>query len=228
MPTAYKNRVCGYCSSALEQPSAGRPRRWCSPACRQAGYAQRKRRRPARNEWWTPEHLRERVLAGHEVVLDAAACAASRLVEEYLGPDHPNPGRRDALAFDDWHELAQTSHLARSVSGENGGGAVVWLNAPFLPSKTLGEFLSRAVSTASAGTTVVGLVPSATGTRWWWDHVSEAGAEVEFLRGRLAFGGPHAGTGQATVAPWACALITWSAARLALVSAARADASTVT
>ncbi|QWC83708.1 phage N-6-adenine-methyltransferase [Nocardioidaceae bacterium] len=157
-----------------------------------------------RNEWWTPAELRARVLAEHRIVLDAAACAQSKLVDEYLGPDHQLPGRRDALAFDHWHDLVD-----HALGDCEGAPAVVWLNAPYLPSKTLYEFLGRAVATAAAGTTVLALVPSATGTRWWWDHVLDGGGSVEFLRGRLAFTGPHAGSGSATVAPWACALVTW-------------------
>ena len=103
---------------------------------------------------------------------------------------------RDALAFDDWAGLVRR-------------GQVVWLNPPYTPASVLGAFLGRAVATAEAGRGVVALVPASTGAAWWWEHVVDAGARVEFLRGRLAFGGPHAGAGRGMVAPWASALVEW-------------------
>lgn len=133
------------------------------------------------------------MLARWPVTLDAAACSVSALVPSYLGPDHPDPARKDALAFDDWAELA--------------GDGVVYLNPPYLPAVLLGRFLARAAATGRAGSPVVGLVPASTGTRWWWEHVVETGAAVEFLRGRLAFTGPHATPGQC--APWSSALVVW-------------------
>ena len=135
------------------------------------------------------------MLARWPLTLDAAARADNTLVPGYLGPDHPNPGRRDALRFEHWAALA--------------GGGVVWLNPPYVPTVTLSRFLGRAVATARAGVPVVGLLPASTGARWWWEHVIGAGAEVEFLRGRLSFHGPHARPGGAS-APWASALVLWS------------------
>lgn len=199
MPTAYRRRTCGHCSAPLTQPTSGHPRRWCSTACRQAAYEQRRRRRSPRNDWYTPEPLRSRVQAQWPLVLDAAATSQSTLAPTYLGLDHVDPGRRNALAFANWHDLAQSA-----------GGGVVWLNPPYLPSATLGAFLARAVSTAQAGTAVAGLVPASTGTRWWWTHIVDAGARVEFLRGRLSFTGPHAASDARSTAPWACALVEWS------------------
>lgn len=117
---------------------------------------------------------------------------------DYLGPDHTDAARRDALKFDGWASLVPP-------------GGVVWLNPPYTPVKTLSAFLSRAVITAATGRTVVGLVPASTGAAWWWEHVIDAGADIQFLRGRLAFSGPHAGAGPATVAPWASALVVWPA-----------------
>ena len=125
--------------------------------------------------------------------LDAAAEADSALVPNYLGPDHADATRRDALAFEHWAELAAPLD--------------VWLNAPYAPTPYLSKFLSRATVTAKHGTRVVGLLPASTGANWWWTHVIEAGARVEFLRGRLAFTGPHARTG--SVAPWPSAIVIW-------------------
>lgn len=139
------------------------------------------------------------MLAEYPIALDAAACGTSTLVaDHYLGLDHPDPDRRDALAFDSW------AHLVPA-------GGAVWLNPPYVPVAVMSAFLHRAVATAADGVPVVGLVPASTGARWWWDHVVDAGADVEFLRGRLSFGGPHAAPGTAHTAPWASALVRWPA-----------------
>jgi hypothetical protein len=114
-------------------------------------------------------------------------------VPSYLGLDHPDEARRDALAHPHWAALA----------GDDGA---VWLNPPYTPATLLSTFLERAAATAAAGVPVIGLVPASTGAVWWWQHVVGAGAQVEFLRGRVSFVGPHS-TG--TPAPWASALTTW-------------------
>lgn len=124
------------------------------------------------------------------IALDAAACAQSRLVPDYLGPDHVVPARRDALTRD-WHALAD--------------GGAVYLNGPYTPS-LLRQFLAKAVETSTQGTDVVGLVPASTDTRWWHDYVTSSRASVEFLRGRLRFGGPHATGGPAM---FGSALVVW-------------------
>lgn len=193
MKRAARRRVCVSCPNEIEQPASGRPRQYCSDACRQYAYAQRKRRRPVRSDWWTPLEVREDVLARWTVGLDAAATVQAALVENYLGPDHADPARRDALAFENWAGLLPV-------------GQVVWLNPPYTPAPFLEGFLQRAVATAAAGVTVAGLVPASTGTDWWWRNIVEPGAEVEYLRGRLVYGGPHSTGGPA---PWASALVTW-------------------
>ena len=51
------------------------------------------------------------------------------------------------------------------------------------------------------------LLPAKVGTGWWSEHVDEAGAEVEFLRGRLTYSGPHS-TGNP--APFPSALVVYA------------------
>lgn len=134
----------------------------------------------------------ERVALG----LDAAACADSTLVAgNWLGPTHDDPDLRDALAFDDWAALTPA-------------GTAVWVNPPYTPVATLRAFLDRAVATAAAGRDVWALVPAATGSAWFQDLVVGAGGVPEFLRGRLAFTGPHSTGGQA---PWPSAIVVYAA-----------------
>lgn len=186
---------CLVCREPIEQATTGRPRTYCSDACRQRAWYQRSKRRPPahRSEWWTPEPLRDVVLARWPLKLDAAATSESTLVPDYLGPDHVDETRRNALAYRHWGDLV-------------GPGDHIWLNPPYSPPGYLREFLQRAAATAQAGATVVGLLPAATGTEWWWDNVVDAGAEVEYLRGRVAYTGPHS-TGQAPM--WASAIVVW-------------------
>jgi len=114
--------------------------------------------------------------------------------ENWIGPTHPDPTRRDALALEHWADLAPA-------------GTAIWVNPPYAP-KLLPQFLLKAAATAAAGRSVVALVPASTGTNWWHRSVVEVQADVEFLRGRLVFGGPHSTGGPA---PWPSALVTYPA-----------------
>lgn len=67
-----------------------------------------------------------------------------------------------------------------------GVGAKVWLNPPY--GREIGLWVAKAVEEAAAGATVVCLLPARTDTRWWHDFVIKHG-KVEFVRGRLKFGG---------------------------------------
>lgn len=195
MPRA---QTCARCRTSLPEPAAtGRPRRYCSTACRKAAYRRRasKPLRAARADWWTPPEVADHIRIEHHLGLDAAACERSTLVaDNWLGPNHHDPTRRDALAHDHWADLTPK-------------GATVWVNPPYAP-PVLTKFLTRAAATAAAGTPVVALVPASTGTNWWHRTVVEAGASVEFIRGRLVFGGPHSTGGPA---PWPSALVTYQA-----------------
>lgn len=115
------------------------------------------------------------------------------MCERYLGPDHPLPEYRQALAFDSWHQFVEP-------------GQVAYMNPPYTPTGTLNAFLERAVATAAAGVPVVGLVPASVGTRWWNRWVAGQASTIEILEGRLRFAGPHSSGG---AAPWASALVVW-------------------
>ena len=60
-----------------------------------------------------------------------------------------------------------------------------WMNPPY--GRTIGHWMKKAYESAKAGATVVCLVPARTDTAWWHDYAIKG--EVEFLRGRLKFGG---------------------------------------
>lgn len=195
-----RRRVCAGCRAPLEHAGTGRPREYCGQRCRQAAWGRRRRaeqRRRAvadRSQWWTPPDLRKGVLDTWDIGLDAAACNESALVDQWLGPTHPDEHRRDALTVV-WADLVEP-------------GPVVYCNPPYYPSTLLGRFLARCVDTAGRGVAVTALIPASPCTAWWMRWIAGGGAEVEFLPGRLAYDGPFA---SGSVAPFGAALVHWPA-----------------
>lgn len=62
---------------------------------------------------------------------------------------------------------------------------VCWMNPPY--GRTIGLWMKKAYESSLAGATVVCLVPARTDTKWWHDYAIKG--EVEFIKGRLKFGG---------------------------------------
>jgi phage N-6-adenine-methyltransferase len=77
----------------------------------------------------------------------------------------------------------------------------VWMNPPY--GREIGRWMRKAYESAEAGkATVVCLVPARTDTAWWHDYAAKG--KVEFIRGRLKFGGsPHS-------APFPSALVVFN------------------
>jgi phage N-6-adenine-methyltransferase len=120
--------------------------------------------------WATPRSYYEKVAKEFDFTLDAAALQSSTLVpENWYGPDHADPDRRDAFTRD-WTADAK--------------GGVIWLNPPY--GKTIKEWMKKADEESKKGSTVVCLVPSRTDTAWF--HDSCIHHEVRYIRGRLKFG----------------------------------------
>ena len=120
--------------------------------------------------WTTPRKFFDEINNEFFFSLDAAALKASTLVpNNWFGPDHDDPNRRDALVKD-W--------------GEASYRGAVWLNPPY--GRSIKDWVAKANSEAKKGITVVCLVPARTDTNWWWD--SCAHHEIRFIKGRLKFG----------------------------------------
>lgn len=62
---------------------------------------------------------------------------------------------------------------------------VCWMNPPY--GRTIGQWMRKAYESSLNGATVVCLVPARTDTRWWHEYAMRG--EIEFIRGRLRFGG---------------------------------------
>jgi len=60
-----------------------------------------------------------------------------------------------------------------------------WMNPPY--GRTIKEWVKKAYESSRDGATVVCLLPARTDTAWWHDYCMKG--DVEFIRGRLKFGG---------------------------------------
>lgn len=84
------------------------------------------------------------------------------------------------------------------------GEHVVFMNPPY--GREVYAWTAKAVSAASAGATVVGLLPASSDLAWWHRDVLPFAAELRFLRGRVRFltGGPYRASGF-----FASAVVVW-------------------
>lgn len=62
---------------------------------------------------------------------------------------------------------------------------VCWMNPPY--GREIGKWIKKAYEASLSGTIVVCLLPARTDTRWWHDYCAKG--QVEFIKGRLKFGG---------------------------------------
>lgn len=60
-----------------------------------------------------------------------------------------------------------------------------WMNPPY--GRTIKSWMKKAYESSLNGATVVCLVPSRTDTVWWHDYAIKG--DIEFIKGRLKFGG---------------------------------------
>lgn len=156
---------CRQCKTPFEQRQVGRPRLYCSNACREAAKRRRKRQ-PAyfsseTPEWSTPPELFARLDAEHgPFTLDVCATAENAKCERFFT-------RADNALIHPWE-------------------GVCWMNPPY--GRDIGLWVAKAFDTARSGHSVVCLLPVRTDTAWWQRFVEPHG-EVEFIKGRIRFGG---------------------------------------
>lgn len=131
------------------------------------------------DEWRTPAALFDEWNRNEgPFVLDAAALSTNALCTHWLGPDHPDPAKRDALKVD-WSTY----------------GGPVYCNPPY---SNVRDFCAAAAGTALRGAKVVLLVPARTDTRWFHDYIwQKPNVDIHFIKGRVTFvregDGPKAG-----------------------------------
>ena len=118
------------------------------------------------DDWATPQDLWSKLNAVHNFDVDAAASQANHLCHNWYGLDHEDVTRRDGLKSS-WD------------------GEMVWINPPY--GRVIAAWTEAAQLHADLGGSVVMLLPSRTDTRWFHDYCLPN--DVEFIRGRLKFGG---------------------------------------
>jgi len=154
-----------------------------------------------RDDWGTPPELFDRLDAEFQFGLDAAGLAHNARAPAYLGPDHPDPDARDALAVN-WCDRLRDAREAATIRNRNGGFSFelprsIWLNPPY--GREIGAWMAKAREEGTAlqelpprtpwhPPAVVCLVPARTDTAWWHDHVMRA-SEIRLIRGRIRFVG---------------------------------------
>ena len=63
-----------------------------------------------------------------------------------------------------------------------------WMNPPY--GREIGKWVRKAYESArDNGATVVCLLPARTDTAWWHDYIKPYAKSIDFVRGRLKFGG---------------------------------------
>lgn len=162
------NNRCQHCKAPFTPRKVGRPQIYCSKECRQAA-GRRRKRQPAyfsseTPEWATPQELFDQLNARFGFGLDVCATAENAKCERYFT-------RADNALMQTW-------------------AGVCWMNPPY--GREIGLWVAKAHDSARAGATVVCLLPVRSDTVWWQRFVEPAG-EVEFIKGRIRFGGAAAG-----------------------------------
>lgn len=109
--------------------------------------------------WATPQDLFDRLNEKWHFTLDVCATVENAKCEAFF--------------------TAEQDGLAQIWSG------VCWMNPPY--GRAIGHWMAKAYRSSLAGATVVCLVPARTDTAWWHEYAIKG--EIEFLRGRLKFGG---------------------------------------
>lgn len=90
----------------------------------------------------------------------------------------------DVCADDSNHKCA--TYFTKEVDGlKQQWQGVCWMNPPY--GKEISKWMKKAYESSLEGATVVCLVPSRTDTKWWHDYAMKG--EIEFIKGRLKFGG---------------------------------------
>lgn len=117
-------------------------------------------------EWRTPKALFDKIDAVFHFDLDVAATAENALCRNYFTKGD------DAL----------TRYWK----------ATCFMNPPYSRGE-LAKWTRKAVEQSTLGAVIVGLIPSVTDTAFWHDYVLHSSAVI-FLRGRVKFDGPKAGT----------------------------------
>jgi site-specific DNA-methyltransferase (adenine-specific) len=117
----------------------------------------------ATDNWSTPQDLFDRLDAVYNFEWDVCADPINTKVAGCFFTKEQN-----GLSFD-WHKTASR----------------LWMNPPY--GRGIGGWVKKAYEESLKGCTVVCLLPARTDTRWFHDYCTKG--KIEFIKGRLKFGG---------------------------------------
>ena len=115
--------------------------------------------------WATPQDLFDKLNREHAFTLDVCAVADNAKCKKFFSPE------QDGLSLNWWDN-------------------VCWMNPPY--GREIGKWVKKAYDATfpdwqHTGAKVVCLLPARTDTKWFHDYCTKG--KIEFLRGRLKFGG---------------------------------------
>lgn len=112
------------------------------------------------DDWATPQDFFDKVAERFPFTLDVCATPENAKCEQFFTKEHDG--------------------LQQKWEG------VCWMNPPY--GREIGHWVHKAYASSWInGATVVCLVPARTDTKWWHDYCLKG--EIEFIKGRLKFGG---------------------------------------
>lgn len=133
----------------------------------------------AKTDWETPQELFDRLNAIFRFTIDVCATARNAKCRRYFCPPGYEPP--EAVYVDDRYSMGEDG-LEQSWEKE-----ICWMNPPY--GRDIGRWCAKACfESRNRNSAVIALLPARTDTQWWQNWVRPY-ALVDFLPGRLRFGG---------------------------------------
>lgn len=137
-----------------------------------------------REDWMTPQHIRELVASFRDIDLDPCAPADpenwfatynANGIESFV-PDHCHPYPSGLVL--DWYECTK-------------GGGCAFVNPPYGGKRgAIFDWAQKCAHEAGRGVEIVGLVPGSTGSKWF-ELIWDSAVAVCFVKGRVRFEMPE-------------------------------------
>ena len=128
-----------------------------------------------RPDWETPKDFFEKFNNELHFTLDVCATQANTKCKNFFSPEDDG--------------------LSKTWNG------ICWMNPPY--GKEISKWVKKAYEESLSGTTIVGLLPARTDTKWFHDYILEK-AEIRFIKGRIKF------VGSKNAAPFPSMIVIWN------------------
>lgn len=115
-------------------------------------------------EWETPQDLFDKLNSIYHFTLDPCATKNNKKCSKFYS-------RKDDGLSKNWNK------------------EIVFMNPPY--GKEISKWMKKAFESWKQGAKVCCLIPARTDTIWWHDYVEDKAISVNFIKGRLNFGGKY-------------------------------------